>query len=712
MIGSEWVGRELGEYFVFEKVGSGSMAEVYKALQPSMDRLVAIKLISPSLSNDSHFVARFRREAKIAATLEHPHILPVIDFGEQDDVLYLVMRYVNGGTLHDLIQKGPLPPPVVLRYITEIGEALDYAHGLRVVHRDIKPKNVLLDAQGNPFIADFGLAKLVGGGAITGSGMGMIGTPHYMSPEQARAQHVDGRSDLYSLGVVLFQMLTGKVPFDADSTVGIVMKHIGEAVPDVTKFNPDLTSSLNSVLSKTMAKHPADRHQTAHELTEALARALGTSVISGPILSRSLSRSGERTLGAGNPLDDLRADLYRASITFRRWVRPRRRLRLAREKMASSWEDLKNSAYEYRRSLTWLGGLAILASLVVLGGPLANAARPAPSPTSALPTSTLPVIVPPTVVAPPTNTTLVTAVAPTPSPGPPTPIVTKSIVIADQDAMALVYISAGNFLLGSSDSDPDAREDEKPQQVAYLDAFWMDRTEVTVAQFQDFVNATAYQTDAERGCCVGNYDQPGGIVFSPNAAFVRNASWKQPEGGGGNLALPRRPVVQVSWNDAKAYCEWAGRRLPTEAEWDKAARGSDGRLYPWGNEFLENRVNFCDASCAASWRDTAYDDKFARTSNVGSYPDGASPYGLLDMTGNALEWVNDFYDFRGYYRYVFANPVAPTPTSLDGATHALRGGSWIDSLDRVRASARWAMAPDGRNNLTGFRCAADAAAIP
>lgn len=151
---NDWIGRDLGEYLIFERLGSGSMAEVYKALQPSMDRLVAVKVITPSMSDDPHFVARFRREAKIVASLEHPHILPVIDFGEQDDVLYLVMRYVNGGTLHDLIQQGPLPPQVALRYLTEIGEALDYAHGLKVLHRDIKPKNVLLDTQGNPFIAD------------------------------------------------------------------------------------------------------------------------------------------------------------------------------------------------------------------------------------------------------------------------------------------------------------------------------------------------------------------------------------------------------------------------------------------------------------------------------------------------------------------------------------------------------------------------------
>ena len=152
---SEWVGRELGEYFVFERIGAGSMAEVYKALQPSMDRLVGIKILSPALSHDAQFVARFKREVQIVASLEHPHILPVIDFGEREGTFYLVMRYVGGGTLHDLIEQGPLEPPLALRYLSEIGEALDYAHQQRVVHRDIKPRNVLLDQQGRPLPGRF-----------------------------------------------------------------------------------------------------------------------------------------------------------------------------------------------------------------------------------------------------------------------------------------------------------------------------------------------------------------------------------------------------------------------------------------------------------------------------------------------------------------------------------------------------------------------------
>ena len=264
------------------------MAEVYKALQPSMDRMVGIKILSAGLAHDHQFVARFRREVQMVASLEHPHILPVIDFGESDDTLYLVMRYVNGGTLHDLIEHGPMPPATVLRYLTEIGEAIDYAHERRVVHRDIKPRNVLLDQQGNPFIADFGLAKLIESSGITNSGVEMIGTPHYMSPEQARGQPVDGRSDLYSLGVLLFEMLTGRVPFDGDSTVGIVMKHINATVPDVTESWPNLPPALNAVVARAMAKEPDDRYPTAHALTAAVAEALGAAVLAGPIVSNSL----------------------------------------------------------------------------------------------------------------------------------------------------------------------------------------------------------------------------------------------------------------------------------------------------------------------------------------------------------------------------------------------------------------------------------------
>jgi formylglycine-generating enzyme required for sulfatase activity len=710
---TEWVGRELGEYFVFERIGTGSMAEVYKALQPSMDRLVGIKILSPALSHDPQFVARFKREVQIVASLEHPHILPVIDFGEREGTFYLVMRYVGGGTLHDLIQQGPLEPPLVLRYLSEIGEAIDYAHQQRVVHRDIKPRNVLLDQQGRPFLADFGLARLIGAGNITHSGVEMIGTPHYMSPEQARGQHVDGRSDLYALGVMLYQMLTGRVPFEADSTVGIVMKHIESPVPTVTENWPMLPEALNPVVAKAMSKQPDDRFQTAHELTQAVAEALGTSVLAGAIGSLPADlrlgagtghgrARGLRRAGAGSALN-----LWRKLSILAQWGG--RRLRGPQpDSLASLFVRLFPTRLQ--RNLLWGGLVVVLVGafglLSVLNGlypsglpaTLASATRGGQVGTPA------PVflITPPEQGAPGTSAgSTATASQAALDHTPTTPVAPRPTrVVSAKDSMVVVPVPAGRFLLGSSDDDRAARDDEKPQVTVTLDGFWIDRTEVSFAQFQSFVAATDYQTDAERGCCSGSYRLPGGNVFSPDPIFVANANWLMPQGGGAPGAQPRQPVVQVSWNDAVAYCKWAGRRLPTEAEWEKAARGPGGFIYPWGNDFDGRRLNYCDKNCTASWHGNT-DDSFARTGTVGVFVTGASPYDVLDLAGNVREWVNDFYDFRGYVRVPTANP----PGLESGLTRVLRGGSWIDGASRVRAAARDFNVPDGRDNLSGFRCA-------
>ncbi len=712
---NDWIGRELGEYLVFERIGAGSMSEVYKALQPSMDRLVAVKVITPSMSDDPHFVARFRREAKIVASLEHPHILPVIDFGEQDEVLYLVMRYVNGGTLYDLIRQGPLPPPVALRYLTEIGEALDYAHGLKVLHRDIKPRNVLLDLQGNPFIADFGLAKLMEEGGITGSGMGgLVGTPYYMSPEQAHGDAVsDGRSDLYSLAVMMYEMLTGVVPFDADSTVGIVMKHIGEPPPAITAANPALPPAVNAVMTRALAKASFERYATAHDFTEALAGALGTAVLSGPVVAQSVVSLPASTVRGRTARSGSDADAQKVVSQVKRQLRVRRALRRLSDRLAVTFPFLQRLSPAQRWQVLGLGGAGLAAvSVFVLGlalmltASLASMNQAALTATTSAPATATAMSAAPssTATRAPLQTTHPPPTPVGPSPTPPA----QTIVTTEKDAMTVLFIPAGNFLLGSSDQDAAAQEDEKPQQTIALDAFWIDQTEVTVAQFQDFVNATGYVTDAEKGCCAGDFAKIGGMVFAPDPRLTTNASWRLPEGGGAPEALPRRPVVQVSWNDAQAYCAWAGRRLPTEAEWDKAARGVEGLVYPWGEMFDGRKTNYCDAQCGVAWRDAVYDDGHSRTSNVGNFVDGAGPFGLLDASGNVREWVQDFYDFRGYYRYPEANPRGPE----SGEGHVLRGGSWLDTADRVRASARAFLPPDGRDDVTGFRCAADASAFP
>jgi len=264
------IGQHLGPYRILEQIGTGGMATVYKAYQPSMDRYVAVKVISPHFAQDETFLRRFRREAKAVASLEHPHILPVYDFGEAEGRPYLVMRFVDSGTLKDRLAQGTLSLSDVNRIVGQIGSALDYAHRMGVIHRDVKPSNVLLDHDGNAFLTDFGLAKMVEASVqLTGTGVG-IGTPAYMSPEQGKGERVDHRADIYSLGVMLYEMVTGQVPFQAETPIAVVVKHITDPLPLPRSIQPDLPEPIERVILKALAKAPDDRFQTAAEMVQAL----------------------------------------------------------------------------------------------------------------------------------------------------------------------------------------------------------------------------------------------------------------------------------------------------------------------------------------------------------------------------------------------------------------------------------------------------------
>jgi formylglycine-generating enzyme required for sulfatase activity len=269
------------------------------------------------------------------------------------------------------------------------------------------------------------------------------------------------------------------------------------------------------------------------------------------------------------------------------------------------------------------------------------------------------------------------------------------------DGMVMVSVPAGEFLMGSTDDDPDANADEKPQHMLYVDAFWIDRTEVTNALFTDFVEATGHKTAAENAGTGWVYDQD-----ARKWKEVAGADWRHPRGQGSDLVgLDSFPVVQVSWDDALAYCHWAGRRLPTEAEWEKAARGTDGRKYPWGNGPVAGElVNFCDSMCSAGWKDQAVDDGYSETAPVGSHAAGASPYGAVDMAGNVWEWTADWYGAGYYSSSPGRNPSGPR----EGQERALRGGSMSGTKLGVRAVIRDRKPPASRYNNVGFRCARSA----
>ncbi len=269
----ELIGKTLGPYRIVEQIGLGGMATVYKAYQPSMDRYVALKVLSTHLTQDPTFVKRFLQEAKVIAKLEHVHILPVHDHGQEDGYLYLVMRFIQAGTLKDRLRGGPLSLGEVHRIVTQVGSALEYAHQEGVVHRDIKPSNVLIDPQGDCYLTDFGIAKMVEGTlGLTGSGI--IGTPHYMAPEQSQSLKVDHRADIYAMGVVVYEMVTGRVPFDAETPFAVVMKHVTEPLPLPRNIRPDLPEAVERVILRALAKDPADRYQSMRDLVTALDQAV------------------------------------------------------------------------------------------------------------------------------------------------------------------------------------------------------------------------------------------------------------------------------------------------------------------------------------------------------------------------------------------------------------------------------------------------------
>jgi serine/threonine protein kinase len=253
-------GRKLGKYEIKDLLGQGGMAAVYRAYQPEMDRYVAVKVLPPHPAMDPTFVDRFRQEARTIAKLQHPHILPVYDYGSEDDILYLVMANIEGGSLSDLIKEGPLTLRKVEQILKEIAGALDYAHRHGITHRDIKPANILIDSEGHALLADFGIAKLAEGGASL-TGTGIVGTPAYMSPEQGKGLPADKRSDIYSLGVVVYEMLTG-------------LRHIQDPVPDLVGTEEELPLSLNNVIQRVLAKDPESRYQTATEFADEFSRAL------------------------------------------------------------------------------------------------------------------------------------------------------------------------------------------------------------------------------------------------------------------------------------------------------------------------------------------------------------------------------------------------------------------------------------------------------
>lgn len=623
-------GRQLGPYEILEPLGEGGMASVYKAFQAGVERQVALKVLPRQLAADPTFVARFRQEARVLAQLQHPHIVPIHDFGEEGGYTYLAMSFIEGGTLVSLMNGRPLPLAVVRRIISQIGDALDYAHSTGLVHRDVKPSNILIDKRGNCLLTDFGISKLIASSSSITTTGSTTGTPAYMSPEQGLGHKIDGRSDQYSLGVILYELVTGRPPYDADTPIAVVIKHIYDPLRPPRDLNPELPENVERVIVRALAKNPEERFATVGEMVRALQVAIPDSGLFSQV------KAGVRTMPLGVP--EIRAQLRRN-------------------------HSLALAAAAGVVLLTIFGGLF---ALLNSGGPVSAAATATVLPPSAPPAPVTPIAAPPTPTREPTVTAAAT-VAPTAPLATTTPLTSTleagSVEVSAVDGMRLRFVPAGPFLMGSDRNDANALAYEWPQRTVTLDAFWIDETEVTNGQYALCVAA---------GRCVP--------PISLRSA-TRPNYYSDP-------AYANHPVIYVNWAEARDYCAWAGRRLPTEAEWEKAARGLDGALYTWGNSAPSlARANFNRAR--------------SDTAAVGSYADSASPFGALDMAGNVYEWVNDWYLGAYYAEAPETNPLGPTT----GTLRVLRGGAWNSEGREIRAASRYSYGPTRRENFIGFRCA-------
>jgi serine/threonine-protein kinase len=632
----------LGKYKIVEEIGRGGFAAVYKAIDTTLNRTVALKVLAAPPPGDPTFLERFWREARTAANLKHPNIVAIYEVAEVEGRYCLAMEFLPGRTLAQILQEeGTLPPRRVAEITQQLASALDYAHARGFVHRDIKPSNIIVDDQGHVTLTDFGTVKLPEGTKLTAPWMS-IGTPEYMSPEQISGLVIKPASDIYSLGIVCYEMLSGQVPFSG-AIPHVLHAHVYDAPAPLTELAAQTPEVVAEVIHYALAKKPEERFASAREMARALTAAVEAA--GEPLLETAARKKQDK---ATIPLSEEPTPRPIRPPGFpQRVVDIEAREEAIRRAMAAERERKTPTAVKrptplpgvrkgLPRRVAAIGRILLVAGLLGVVGIVYYRSR----------------------VMPEKQTPVIPPILPT------MPAQTIELQMSERDGAEMVFVPAGDFYMGSRDSDDaNADNDEKPMHPVSLDDFLIDKFEVTNADFARFVEATGYQTDAEK------------------EGLSRN--WRDAAEGQDN-----HPVVYVSWNDAVAYCEWVGKRLPTEAEWEKTARGTDGKIWPWGNDWDEDKVNSSEAGPG-------------HTTAVGSYPDGASPYGCMDMAGNVWEWVADWYQGDYYQAAPDRNPQGPN----QGVSRVVRGGSWALPQRLNRCTGRFGFLPWVSRDDLGFRCA-------
>jgi serine/threonine protein kinase len=564
-------GSSFGRYHLVEKLGEGGMAIVYKAFDTRLECDVAVKVIRMERLTQEMMVTtlkRFEREAKAVAQLTHANIVKVTDFGENESTPYLVMEYLPGGTIKQFLGKS-MPYTEAAQLLAPIARALHYAHSHNLIHRDVKPSNILITESGEPMLTDFGIAKILdleGGQTLTGTGVG-IGTPEYMAPEQWTG-NITPSVDIYSLGVVFYELVTGHKPYTADTPAAVLIKLITDPLPNPTTFVTDLPEKVEQVIFKALAKKPEDRYQTMAELEAALQELLRFEG------KHQAAKKQKEEMAAPEPLNKT-------------------------EKIpADTTEDASSTHLDIGTRATEIQPLPPIDDL--------KGAEWAKDKQNLM-----------------------------------------KIKLDDDVYMEFIRIPAGEFLMGSDPTvDPLAWKDEQPQHKVALDEYWIGKISVNRTQFKVFASQ-------KKSFFFRFFNQTNNLDFREDD-----------------------PFTEVDWNVAVEFCDWlsdlSGQSisLPTEAQWEKAARGTDGRFFPWGNE-----VNM----------------------DLSKKP---GPYGALGMAGVVWDWTSDWYSRNYYLKGSNKNPTGPD----EGEFKVVHGGSSTSEAKECRSACRCGLDPIDKYSNVGFRC--------